>query len=193
MFFQSQYLQDVRGHSAVLSGLMILPITVPMVFISPLSGRLIGRFGARRPDDRRHGLRVVGLLVLTQVEADSPYGLLLAGYLPFGIALGFVYAPMSIAAMAAMPAEKVGIASGVLAMNRVMAGTHRAGRHRRRLARPARRRQRLRGRDRRLDLDPRRALRGSAPPSPGCSSDDVRTPRGQRSAEPAPGTPRFHL
>jgi hypothetical protein len=30
---------------------------------------------------------------------------------------------MSTAAMAAMPAEKVGIASGVLAMDRVMAGT----------------------------------------------------------------------
>jgi hypothetical protein len=37
--------------------------------------------------------------------------------------LGLVYAPMSTAAMAAMPAEKVGIASGVLAMDRVMAGT----------------------------------------------------------------------
>ncbi len=65
----------------------------------------------------------VGLLVLTQLEADSGYGLLLAGYLLFGIALGLVYAPMSTAAMAAMPAEKVGIASGVLAMDRVMAGT----------------------------------------------------------------------
>ena len=54
---------------------------------------------------------------------DSSYALLLAGYLPFGIALGLVYAPMSTAAMAAMPAEKVGIASGVLAMDRVMAGT----------------------------------------------------------------------
>ncbi len=48
MFFQPQYLQDVRGHSPILSGLMILPVTVPMVFISPFSGRLIGRFGARR-------------------------------------------------------------------------------------------------------------------------------------------------
>ena len=60
--------------------------------------------------------------VLTQVEVDSPYALLLAGYLAFGIALGLVYAPMSTAAMAAMPGEKVGIASGVLAMDRVLAG-----------------------------------------------------------------------
>ena len=60
MFFQPQYLQDVRGHSAVLSGLLILPITVPMVFISPLSGRLIARFGARAADDGRHGPRDSG-------------------------------------------------------------------------------------------------------------------------------------
>jgi EmrB/QacA subfamily drug resistance transporter len=123
MFFQSQYLQDVRGHSAVLSGLMILPITIPMVFISPLSGRLIARFGARRLMTVGMGFGVLGLLVLTQVGAGSSYALLLAGYLPFGVALGLVYAPMSTAAMAAMPPEKVGIASGVLAMDRVMAGT----------------------------------------------------------------------
>lgn len=122
MFFQPQYLQDVRGHPPILSGLMILPVTVPMVFISPFSGRLIGRFGARRLMSAGMLCGVLGLLVLTRIEADSPYVLLLVGYLLFGIALGLVYAPMSTAAMAAMPGEKVGIASGVLAMDRVLAG-----------------------------------------------------------------------
>lgn len=123
MFFQPQYLQDVRGHSAIVSGLMILPVTVPMIFVSPFSGRLIARFGARALMTAGMILGVVGLLALTQIGAASSYALLLAGYLPFGVALGLVYAPMSTAAMAAMPAEKVGIASGVLAMDRVMAGT----------------------------------------------------------------------
>lgn len=122
MFFQPQYLQDVRDHSPILSGLMILPVTVPMVFISPFSGRLIARFGARRLMSAGMLCGVLGLLALTRIEADSPYGLLLVGYLLFGIALGLVYAPMSTAAMAAMPGEKVGIASGVLAMDRVLAG-----------------------------------------------------------------------
>ncbi len=48
--------------------------------------------------------------------------MLLIGYLLFGIALGLVYAPMSTAAMAAMPGDKVGIASGVLSMDRLLAG-----------------------------------------------------------------------
>ncbi len=123
MFFQPQYLQDVRGHSAIVSGLMILPVTVPMIFVSPFSARLIARFGARALMTAGMVLGTLGLVALTQIEAGSSYVLLLAGYLPFGIALGLVYAPMSTAAMAAMPAEKVGIASGVLAMDRVMAGT----------------------------------------------------------------------
>ncbi len=122
MFFQPQYLEDVRGHSPILSGLMILPVTVPMIFVSPFSGRLIARFGARRLMTTGMLCGLAGLLVLTRLSAGSSYGLLLAGYLLFGIALGLVYAPMSTAAMAAMPAEKVGIASGVLAMDRVLAG-----------------------------------------------------------------------
>jgi EmrB/QacA subfamily drug resistance transporter len=123
MFFQPQYLQDVRGHSPILSGLMILPVTVPMVFVSPFSGRLIGRFGARRLMTTGMLCGSLGLLVLTRLTADSSYALLLVGYLLFGIALGLVYAPMSTAAMAAMPPQKAGIASGVLAMDRVLAGT----------------------------------------------------------------------
>ncbi len=122
MFFQPQYLQDVRGNSPIAAGLLILPITVPMIFVSPFSGRLIGRFGARLLMTVGMGCGVVGLLLLTRVGADSPFGLILGGYLVFGVALGLVYAPMSTAAMAAMPGAKVGIASGVLAMDRVLAG-----------------------------------------------------------------------
>lgn len=122
MFFQPQYLQDVRGHSPIVAGLLILPVTVPMIFVSPFSGRLIGRFGARRLMTAGMACGVIGLLLLTRVGADSSFVLVLGAYLLFGIALGLVYAPMSTAAMAAMPGEKVGIAAGVLAMDRVLAG-----------------------------------------------------------------------
>jgi DHA2 family methylenomycin A resistance protein-like MFS transporter len=101
---------------------MILPVTVPMIFVSPFSGRLIGRFGARPLMTTGMASGLLGLLVLTRLQSDSPYLLLLVGYLLFGIALGLVYAPMSTAAMAAMPPDKAGIASGVLAMDRVLAG-----------------------------------------------------------------------
>ncbi len=122
MFFQPQLLQDVREETPIAAGLLILPVTVPMVLISPFSGRLIARFGVRGLMSAGMVLGTLGLLALTQVGADTTYALSLLGYALFGVALGFVYAPMSTAAMEAMPAAKVGIASGVLAMDRVLAG-----------------------------------------------------------------------
>ncbi len=122
MLLQPQYLQEVLGHSATAAGVLILPITVPMIFISPVAGRLIEAFGVRSLMTAGMVCGAVGIALLTRVDASSGFGTLLPGYLLFGVALGLVYAPMSSAAMAALPASKAGIASGVLAMDRVLAG-----------------------------------------------------------------------
>jgi EmrB/QacA subfamily drug resistance transporter len=122
IFFQPQYLQKVLDHGPVAAGVLILPITAPMVFISPFCGPLIARLGPRGLMTAGMVCGAVGLALLTRIDADSSYGALLPGYLLFGIALGLVYAPMSTAAMLAMPRDKAGIAAGVLAMVRVTAG-----------------------------------------------------------------------
>jgi len=122
MFFQPQYLQDILGESAIAAGALILPITAPMVFFSPFSGRVIGRFGVRATMTAGMLCGLAGLLLQARVDAHTEYAALLPGFLLFGISLALVYAPMSTAAMLALPREKAGIASGVLAMNRVLAG-----------------------------------------------------------------------
>lgn len=122
MFFQPQYLQDELGYSAAAAGAMVLPITVPMVVFSPFSGRLIARLGPRVTMTAGMLFGIAGLAAQALAADDAEYLDLLPGFLCFGIALALVYAPMSIAAMAAMPRSKAGIASGVLAMVRVLAG-----------------------------------------------------------------------
>ncbi len=121
-FFEPQYLQDILDYSPVAAGLLILPITFPMVVISLFADRLVSARGPRAVMGGGMLIGALGLLLMTRVDASSDYGSLFAGYLLFGFALGFVYAPMQTAAMAAMPQAKAGIASGVLAMNRVMSG-----------------------------------------------------------------------
>ncbi len=106
IYFQPQYLQFVRGHSPIACGVMVLPITAPMVFVSPFAGRLEKKFGVRRLMTFGMGLGLAGLIVLTQLDSTTSYGVLLVGYLLFGLALGLVYAPMSTAAMAAMPGDR---------------------------------------------------------------------------------------
>ena len=106
----------------VITAMISAPITVPMILLSPFSGRLIAKFGPRALMTFGMAVGTAGLLVLTQVDATTSYGVLVVGYVLFGVALGLVYAPMSTAAMAAMPGDKVGIASGVLSMVRLLAG-----------------------------------------------------------------------
>lgn len=122
MFFQPQYLQDILGYSAPAAGLLILPITLPMVVMSPFVDRLVKWIGPRVVMGTGMLLGLAGLIVQGRLGADTGYGLLLVGFLLFGVGLGLVYAPMQTAAMAAMPQAKAGIASGVLAMNRILSG-----------------------------------------------------------------------
>jgi EmrB/QacA subfamily drug resistance transporter len=122
IFYLPQYLELVLGHSTIASGVLVLPVTAPMVAISPFAGALAARVGARGLMTVGMGCATAGMLVLTRVDADSGYTLIFPGLLLFGVALGLVFATMSTAAMAALPPEKAGIASGVLAMNRTLAG-----------------------------------------------------------------------
>ena len=122
MFFEPQYLQNILDYSAIEAGVLILPITLPTIVVSPFSGRLTGSFGARATMTFGLTLGVAGLVILTRVSGSSGYALLFPGLLAVGMSFALVYAPMSAAAMAAMPKAKAGIASAVLAMNRILAG-----------------------------------------------------------------------
>jgi EmrB/QacA subfamily drug resistance transporter len=122
LFYQPQYLQEILGNSVIASGLLVLPITLPTIVISPLAGRLIQRVGARPLMTAGMALATLGVAIQTQLGPRADYVALMASFALFGVALGVVYAPMSSAAMAAMPQQKAGVASGVLAMNRVFAG-----------------------------------------------------------------------
>jgi EmrB/QacA subfamily drug resistance transporter len=122
IFYMPQYLQDVLHYSPVMSGVLVLPITAPMAVLSPLCKRLIDRVGVRALMTFGMACGALGIGLMTRIDATSGYGTLFPAFLLFGIALGFVYTPMSTAAMAAMPRSKSGIAAGVLAMNRVLSG-----------------------------------------------------------------------
>ncbi|HMJ04087.1 MAG TPA: MFS transporter, partial [Conexibacter sp.] len=122
IFYFPQYLQEILGYSTLAAGALVLPITAPMIVISPLAPRLIEHVGVRLLMTLGMACGTVGMLLLTRIDGTSGYGALLPGFLLFGVALGLVYAPMSTAAMAAMPHAKAGIAAGVLAMTRMVSG-----------------------------------------------------------------------
>ena len=94
----SLYLQGVRGYSALHTGLIYLPIAIGALFFSPLSGRLVGRYGSR-PSLLASGLLItVASALLGFVTPTTPVWALVVIFAVYGIGFGMVNAPVTNAA-----------------------------------------------------------------------------------------------
>ena len=114
------YLQGDRGLSPVHSGLYTLPMAALAFVAAPLSGRIVGRHGARVP------LVVGGLglaggsLILTQLTPTTATADLLLAYSVFGLGFGMVNPPITNAAVSGMPADQAGVAAAVASTSRLV-------------------------------------------------------------------------
>jgi EmrB/QacA subfamily drug resistance transporter len=113
IFFNTLYLQEVRGYSAILTGVASLPATGAIVFTSPISGRMTGRWGPRLPIVLAASLVTVGMVMLAQTTPAIALAFLVVAYLFIGVGLGLINPPITNAAIAGMPQEQAGVASGV--------------------------------------------------------------------------------
>ncbi|BBZ77678.1 MFS transporter [Mycolicibacterium anyangense] len=118
LFMMSLYLQGERGYSAAHTGLIYLPIAVGALFFSPLSGRLVGRFGAR-PSLLISGVLIaIASVMLAFLSRSTPVWALLVIFALYGIGFGMVNAPITNAAVSGMPQDRAGAASAVTSTSR---------------------------------------------------------------------------
>lgn len=118
LFMMSLYLQGERGFSAVHTGLIYLPVAVGALIFSPLSGRLVGRFGARPSLLVAGTLITVATLMLTRLGGATPVWQLLIVFAIFGIGFSMVNAPITNAAVSGMPTDRAGAASAIASTSR---------------------------------------------------------------------------
>jgi EmrB/QacA subfamily drug resistance transporter len=118
LFLNTLYLQDGRGMSPVEAGITIVPIALMTVVLSPISGRMVGRSGPRKPLVIAGVALFVSCSMLVNLGADTPFAWLIAAYVLFGIGFGFVNAPITNAAVSGMPREQAGVAAAVATTSR---------------------------------------------------------------------------
>jgi predicted MFS family arabinose efflux permease len=118
LFLMSLYLQDERGFSAMHTGLIYLPVAVGALIFSPLSGRLVGRFGSRPSLLIAGTLITAATLMLTRLTATTAVWQLLVFFAVFGIGFSMVNAPITNAAVSGMPTDRAGAASAVASTSR---------------------------------------------------------------------------
>ena len=123
LFVNTLYLQDVRGLSALHAGIDTLPLAVMVMVGAPISGRIVGSRGPRRPLVLAAITMTTSCLILTRLSSHTPFSWLFFSYVLFGIGFGVVNAPITNTAVAGMPIAQVGVAAGVASTSRQIGQT----------------------------------------------------------------------
>jgi MFS family permease len=107
------YLQGVGGHSIVTSGLMMLPLTLPVLIMPIVGGKLAARTSVRLVLVGAGLLEAAGAVTLLTLAPTNSALALCWPLLLFGIGVGLAFGVMDNAAISAVPVQKAGAASGI--------------------------------------------------------------------------------
>jgi EmrB/QacA subfamily drug resistance transporter len=122
-FLLSLYMQQVLGFSALETGVGYLAVALTAVVASGVAQALVTRAGVK--PILAFGLLSIlaGLVWFTQISVDGSYAAdLLGGFLLVGVGLGFSFVPVSIAALAGVPPQEAGLASGLINTSQQIGG-----------------------------------------------------------------------
>jgi len=122
LFVISLYFQHLRGWSALATGLALLPEGVFVALSSALSGRAMSRVGPRLPMISGLLIGGAGLAGLAAAGQSTSYVLLVPPLIAAGFGMAFTMPAATTAIIGAAPAERAGIASGVLNASRQAGG-----------------------------------------------------------------------
>ena len=120
--FASIFLQNVLGYSPTKAGATFLASTIPIMFASPVSGRLADTIGPRVPAASGMLLFGIGLLGLSRVQADWGFWNMFPWLVVAGLGFGLVLPAATTAILGSVPTEKSGVASGVMQSLRQLGG-----------------------------------------------------------------------
>jgi EmrB/QacA subfamily drug resistance transporter len=112
-YINAQYLQDVKGYSAVLTGVCLIPVAIVMPYTSAQSTRLAARIGSRATIIAGLLCLAAGIALLSFATASTPYplyGLLLA---VISGGMGLAMPPLSGMIVHALPPKYAGVGSGL--------------------------------------------------------------------------------
>ena len=117
------YMQQVLGYSALKTGVAYLAVAGTAILWSAVAAQLVTRIGVKPVLVAGMAMLVAGMVYFTQVSVGGSYvGDLLPGFLLIGIALGFSFVPISIAAVAGVEASEQGLASGLFNTSQQIGG-----------------------------------------------------------------------
>ncbi len=122
-FFVSLYMQNILGYSPTKAGATFLPMTILIILIAPVSGKLSDRIGSRWLMSSGMVLVAGSLLIFSRMGLHGTFWDLFPGLIVGGIGMALVMTPATAAAMGSVEVDKAGVGSAVLNSMRQVGGS----------------------------------------------------------------------
>ncbi|QSZ26771.1 MFS transporter [Aceticella autotrophica] len=110
------YLQGIKSMDPLKAGIFLSPFAMSMMVVSPISGWLSDKYGARMLSSLGLLISSVGLMGLMRITAHTSLIELIIWMMVIGAGSGMFFSPNTSEIMGTVPADKRGIAAGTRTM-----------------------------------------------------------------------------
>jgi DHA2 family multidrug resistance protein len=117
------WLQQYMGYTATLAGLVLAPVGLFAIFLTPVVGRFMGRVDPRIFVTVAFSIFALVLFMRQHFNTDATIGTLLVPTLIQGVAMAFFFIPLISISLAGLPPERIPSASGLFNFARITAGS----------------------------------------------------------------------
>jgi DHA2 family multidrug resistance protein len=117
------WLQQYMGYTATLAGLVLAPVGILAMVLSPIVGRASGRVDPRILVTVSFMVFALVLFMRAHFNTDATIGTLLLPTMIQGIAMAFFFIPLMMITLSALPPERIPAASGLSNFARITAGS----------------------------------------------------------------------
>lgn len=122
LFLIPLFLQDVRGESALVAGLVTAPEAIGVVIATQLVAKIYPHIGPSRLMSGSLVLVAISIFGLSRVDMETPLWLVAMWTFVIGIAMAGIFLPNQAASMATIPNNKLSGASMLYNVQRQMSG-----------------------------------------------------------------------
>jgi DHA2 family multidrug resistance protein len=117
------WLQQYMGYTATLAGVVLAPVGILAVLLTPLVGKAMRRIDARLIATLAFGVFALVLAMRSKFTTDSPLATLLIPTLIQGAAMACFFVPLVTISLSGIAPEKIPAASGLFNFSRITAGS----------------------------------------------------------------------
>jgi EmrB/QacA subfamily drug resistance transporter len=122
-FYNSLFLQNILGYGAIKTGAVFLPMTLLVIVVAPIAGKVSDHVGPRWLMSAGMALLAASLLLFARLDESSSFWDILPGLLVGGLGMAVTMAPTTSAAMSSVPVDQAGVGSAVINSMRQVGGS----------------------------------------------------------------------